>query len=322
MSIANTGSDIELTSDDAEIALAPQVAHAAHQAFSKTSCRPNISAGAILATRRRRSPGEAELWVAHLAVVEGEAVGEVEVETDRARRPGAATTSARRLRAIDGRRLSNTVGPVLDPVFALRRRLWIPAGSTARIAFWTLAAGSREALLDAIDRHRAPTPSSAPPRSPGQAQVQLRHLDIAPSQASLYQRLAGHMLYCQSRAALSLGVPLRPRAAAGLWAQGISGDVPMIRIDEVEDLGIVASFCGAREELAAEGPGGRSRDPERARRLLCPGPAPDAGHGAVHPPHADTGRRGEREGPHLRPAQRPDSWRPVAGAGGRLRASS
>jgi cyclic beta-1,2-glucan synthetase len=41
--------------------------------------------GAILATRRRRSPGEPEVWAAHVAVVEGETVGEPELETDRAR---------------------------------------------------------------------------------------------------------------------------------------------------------------------------------------------------------------------------------------------
>jgi cellobiose phosphorylase len=38
---------------------------------------------------------------------------------------------------MDGRRLSNTVGTVLDPVFALRYRVRIPAGATVHIAFWT-----------------------------------------------------------------------------------------------------------------------------------------------------------------------------------------
>ena len=34
---------------------------------------------------------------------------------------------------IDGRRLSNTVRPVLYPVFAMRRRVWIPGGGTAKV---------------------------------------------------------------------------------------------------------------------------------------------------------------------------------------------
>ncbi len=79
VSISNLGSrvrEIELTSY-AEIVLAPPAADAAHPAFSKlfvqTEFVPEI--GALLATRRRRSPGEPEVWAAHLAVVEGERVG-------------------------------------------------------------------------------------------------------------------------------------------------------------------------------------------------------------------------------------------------------
>ena len=41
--------------------------------------------GAILATRRRRSPADQEIWAAHLAIVDGDTVGKPEVETDRAR---------------------------------------------------------------------------------------------------------------------------------------------------------------------------------------------------------------------------------------------
>ena len=97
VTIANGGSrtrEIELTSY-AEIVLAPDAADAAHPAFSKlfvqtdtgrqpreraqASARtPRRSArtfiddsGAILATRRRRSPDEPEVWAAHLAVSGG-----------------------------------------------------------------------------------------------------------------------------------------------------------------------------------------------------------------------------------------------------------
>ena len=60
-------------------------------------------------------------------------------------RPGAiprprARGPRTRSQSMDGRRLSNTVGTVLDPVFALRYRVRVPAGATARIAFWTAVA--------------------------------------------------------------------------------------------------------------------------------------------------------------------------------------
>jgi cyclic beta-1,2-glucan synthetase len=261
VSIANTGSqarDIEITSY-AEIVLATPAADAAHQAFSKIFVQTEYlaAARAILATRRRRSPGEPELWVAHLAVVEGESVGEVEIETDRARFLGRGNDIGAPVAVIDGRRLSNTVGPVLDPVFALRRRVWIPAGSTAKIAFWTMVASSREALLDAIDKHQDTNAfERAATLAWTQAQVQLRHLDIAPAQATLYQRLAGHVLYANPALRASSDTIRRGLAPAPvLWAQGISGDLPimLVRIDEVEDSGIVRELLRAREYWRLKG---------------------------------------------------------------------
>src|SRR3989454_10766556 len=79
VSVANAGTrarDIELTSY-AELVLAPPAADTAHPAFSKLFVQTEYLAriGAILATRRRRSPTEPEIWAAHLAVVEGQAVG-------------------------------------------------------------------------------------------------------------------------------------------------------------------------------------------------------------------------------------------------------
>ena len=127
VSVANAGDrarDIELTSY-AELVLAPPAADAAHPTFSKLFVQTEYLAkvGAILATRRRRSPAEPEIWAAHLAVVEGEAVGEPEIETDRARFLGRGRDVRAPIAVMDGRPLSNTVGTVLDPVFALRRRV-------------------------------------------------------------------------------------------------------------------------------------------------------------------------------------------------------
>jgi cyclic beta-1,2-glucan synthetase len=261
VSIANTGPqarDIEITSY-AEIVLATPAADAAHQAFSKLFVQTEYLSAekALLATRRRRSPGEPELWVAHLAVIEGESVGEVEVETDRARFLGRGNDIGAPVAVIDGRRLSNTVGPVLDPVFALRSRVWIPAGSMAKIAFWTLVASSRADLLDAIDKHQDTNAfERAATLAWTQAQVQLRHLDIAPAQATLYQRLAGHVLYANPALRASSDTIRRGLAPVpALWAQGISGDLPivLVRIDEVEDSGIVREMLRAREYWRLKG---------------------------------------------------------------------
>jgi cyclic beta-1,2-glucan synthetase len=261
VTLTNVGSlprTVELTSYS-EIVLAPRGADAAHQAFSKMFVHTEYlpATGALLATRRRRGPGEPELWAAHLTVVEGVAVGEIEVETDRARFIGRGNEIGDAIAATDGRRLSGTVGSVLDPVFALRRRLRVPAGGRARIAFWTMVASSRDSLLDAIDRHldvnaftRATTLAWT------QAQVQLRHLDIDAVEASYFQRLAGHVLYANPALRSSPDAIRRGLAAPPtLWSQGISGDLPivLVRVEEIEDTGIVRELLRAREYWQLKG---------------------------------------------------------------------
>ena len=130
LSVSNAGNrvrDIELTSY-AELALAPPAADAAHLTFSKLFVQTEYDArlGAILATRRRRSPTEPEIWAAHLAVVEGETVGRRRSRPiEPFPRPWARCSGAGRG---DGRPLSNTVGTVLDPVFAVRRRVRVQTG--------------------------------------------------------------------------------------------------------------------------------------------------------------------------------------------------
>jgi cyclic beta-1,2-glucan synthetase len=255
---SSAGRVIEVTSY-AEVVLAPRAADAAHPAFSKLFVHTEYlpDAGAILATRRRRSPDEPELWAAHLAVVEGDAVGDVEIETDRARFLGRGNEIRDAVAVNDGRRLSDTVGAVLDPVFALRRRLHIPPGGTARIAYWTIMASSRAALLDAVDKHGdANAFARASTLAWTQAQVQLRHLDVSAAEAGRYQRLAGHVLYANpalrsSPRAIRRGLASPPT----LWSLGISGDLPivLVRIDEPEETAIVRELLRAHEYWQMKG---------------------------------------------------------------------
>ncbi len=255
VSISNSGSrpcEIEVTSY-AELVLASHAADMAHPAFSKlfveTEYLPHV--GAILATRRRRSPSEPEIWAAHVAVVDSDAVGKPEVETDRARFLGRGASPRRAVAVIDGRSLSNTVGTVLDPIFALRRRVRIAPGATARIAFWTMVASTRESLLDLLEAHRDATAfERAATLAWTQAQVQLRHIGINPGEAGLFQRLAGHLVYSSPALRPSSDTILRGAGAqSALWHLGISGDVPilLLRIADTEDLDIARQLLQAHE---------------------------------------------------------------------------
>jgi cyclic beta-1,2-glucan synthetase len=255
VSITNHGNrtrEIELTSY-AEIALARQADDVAHPAFAKLFVETEFvpSLGAILATRRRRSSADPLVWAAHLAVVEGETAGDVQFETDRARFLGRGQTIRSAVAITDGWPLSNTAGPVLDPIFSLRRRVRIPRGATARIAFWTLAAASRDEVLDLADKHHD---SNAFERATTlawtQAQMQLHHLGIGSDEAHLFQRLANHVLYTDATLRPAPDVLKRgARKVSTLWANGISGDLPivLVRVDEDDDLELVRQLLRAHE---------------------------------------------------------------------------
>ena len=256
LSITNSGKqahDIEVTSY-AELVLAPQGGDTAHPTFAKLFIETEYLAeiGVILATRRRRQPDEPEIWAAHLAVVDGETVGKAQIETDRARFLGRGGGVRTPISVMDGRPLSNTVGTVLDPVFVLRRRLRIAPGATARIAFWTLVAASREAVLDLADKHRDTTAfNRAATLAWTQAQVQLHHLGIDGGEAALFQRLAGHLLYAASAMRPASDTILRGSGAGqpGLWLHGISGDLPIVllRISDNEHLELARQLLQAHE---------------------------------------------------------------------------
>jgi len=255
VSILNSGAwarEIDLTSY-AELVLAPQAADVAHPAFSKLFVETEYLAdmGVLLATRRRREPNEPEIWAAHLTVVEGEVVGRTEVETDRARFLGRGCGVRTPIAVIDGRSLSDTVGTVLDPIFALRRRVRVGPGETVRVAFWTMVASTREAVLDLVDKHRDVTAFDRVAQLAwAQAQVQLHHLGIDPGEAGLFQRLAGHILFAAPTLRPSSGTIRQGGGGqSGLWAQHISGDLPIIllRISDIEDIDIVRQLLQAHE---------------------------------------------------------------------------
>ncbi len=255
VSISNGGArtrEIEVTSY-AEIVLAPAAADTAHPAFSKLFVQTEFVAGvgALLATRRRRAATETQIWAAHLSVVEGETLGGLQYETDRARFLGRGRTIRTAVSILDARPLASTVGTVLDPIFSLRRRVRVPPGGTARVAFWTLVAPSRSEALDLADKHQDATAyERAVTLAWTQAQVQLHHLGIGPDEALLFQRLANHVLYSDPKLRPSSAVQMRGEGIPSvLWAHAISGDLPivLVRIDEAEDVEIVRQLLRAHE---------------------------------------------------------------------------
>ena len=235
----STALKLELTSY-AEVSLSDSGADLANPAFVKLFVQTEYVAelGALLAHKRSRDSKDLEVWAGHLSFSDSSVDG-VHFETDRARFLGRGGDILDSAMMREGRLLSNTVGPVLDPIFSLRRRLHLEPGALAHITFATMAAASREKVCALAAKIRD---GSNVERLFGQAwthaQVQMRYRGIQPEEATLFQILAGHLLYPDRRLKASLEVLSRNRLGpSALWAYGISSDLPMLllRLDEAAD---------------------------------------------------------------------------------------
>jgi cyclic beta-1,2-glucan glucanotransferase len=254
----NRTREIELTSY-LEVVLAPGPADLGHPAFGNLFVETEFvsSENGLLATRRRRSPGDEEIWGLHVVIAEGEAVGAVQYETDRARFLGRGHTTADPIAIMEGRPLSNTVGAVLDPIFSLRQRVRLAPRETTRVTFATGVAHTREEALRLLDKYHNPY---AFERESGlawtKAQVEMRHLQIDADEAHLFQRLAGRLLYSDpSLRPRSHVLELNTRDQSSLWPYGISGDLPitLVRISEEDHLSIVRQLLRCHEYLRLKG---------------------------------------------------------------------
>jgi cyclic beta-1,2-glucan synthetase len=249
IALTNQGScvrEIELTTY-AEVVLSPPAADLAHPAFSKMFVQTEFvaEAGALLATRRPRDPGP-QLWMVHFS----DLTGAVQFETDRARFLGRGrelqqAASIRELTA-----LSNTAGTVLDPILALRRRLRIEPGAQVSAAFWTGVAASRAQALSVVDKLRnGPALDLRKTRAEAQARARLRDLGVTEDDAQVYQDIAGHVLYSDaSRRAPRALLGANTMGQSALWAHGVSGDLPIVlaQVIDERDIDAVRDLLRAR----------------------------------------------------------------------------
>ncbi|MGI8587300.1 MAG: GH36-type glycosyl hydrolase domain-containing protein [Chloroflexia bacterium] len=237
---SNRPREIEVTSY-AEVVLTTAAADAAHPAFEKLFVETEFVAdpGALLAGRRPRSAGEQHAWLMHILAVEGDSRGELEYETDRARFVGRGRTTADPAALSDSKSairnpkaLSGTVGAVLDPIISLRRRVRLAPGATARFSFATGVAESREAALALADRYRDTAGGSRAARlAATYSRIQLSRFNFTQPAAMRAIRLAGRVIYPSPALRPSPDILARnTKGQPGLWAYGISGDLPILLV--------------------------------------------------------------------------------------------
>jgi cellobiose phosphorylase len=243
--------NIEVTSY-AEVVLAPLNADLAHRCFSNLFVQTEILSDrqAILCTRRPRTPGEQVPWMFHLLAAPGVVATETSYETDRARFIGRGRTAANPQVLDDtAASLSNTQGPVLDPVVAIRRIISLPADESATLQIISGVADTREAALAVLekycDRHFV---ERAFEMAWFQSQEVLHHLNATEADALVYSRLASSVIYANALRRVAPSVITRNQLGqSGLWRFAVSGDLPIVlmRIGDLQRIDLVKQVLQA-----------------------------------------------------------------------------
>ncbi len=227
----------------------------AHLTFSKLFLETEFidSKSALLVHRRKRSNEDKERWGIHVVVTNAAEYSPTEYETDRMRFVGRGHTLSSPKVIVDNLTLSNTTGTVLDPVLSLRKCLTIPARSKVKICFSTGITESRDEALRIIDKyHDIHAFDREQDLSWTQTQSELRHLKIEIDDAHLFQELASVLIFSNPlMRPISENLKKNHKSQDGLWAFGISGDIPIltIKLKGERDLPIVKMLLRAHEYL-------------------------------------------------------------------------
>ncbi|MEP6484011.1 MAG: glucoamylase family protein [Rudaea sp.] len=222
---------IEVTSY-AEVVLAPAISDDMGQAFSNLFVETEIVASRSTILCKRRPRSNAEQWpsMLHLMSLHGAESVETSYETDRMRFIGRGNSSADPTALRDTKTLSGTQGAVLDPIVAVRHRFVLEPKQSATLDIVTGIADGRTACIALAEKyHDLHLGDRVFDLAWTHSQVALRQINVTETDAQLYGRLAGRVIYANGslRAGGKL-IAANRRGQSGLWRYAISGDLPIL----------------------------------------------------------------------------------------------
>jgi len=241
---SETPRTLELTSY-AEVVLATLAQDEAHPAFSNLFVQTELvrDREAIFCTRRARSSEEHPPWMTHMMTVRGSKIGEASYETDRMRFIGRQRTLASPAAFDKVAPLSNTAGPVLDPVVSIRQTVLLQPDESVRVDIVIGMSESRAGIQALTEKyHDSNLADRVFDLAWTHGNIILQQLGISEADAQTYGRLAGSIIYASAlrRAKPSILASNR-QGQSGLWSYGISGDLPivLVRIRDQERIALV-----------------------------------------------------------------------------------
>ncbi len=223
---------IELTSY-MEVVLTQPEADSAHPAFSKLFVKTEYvdEYNGLLAMRRKRDDIKQTTWGYHIASTNGKVYGHVEYETDRSLFIGRNRNLSSPRAMEPDRPLSNSVGPVLDPVFSLRIRVIVEPGESTIVNFCMGACDSRKTAVEMLAKYSDPAASDRVIEMAWtRSIVEAGFINVDEDDEKAYLRLLPRMIFGIDRRDQAEYILRNSLSQSDLWPFGISGDLPLVLV--------------------------------------------------------------------------------------------
>lgn len=224
---------LELTSYF-EVVMAPQAADIAHPIFSNLFVETSFQTQrrCIVAHRRPRSTHENKMWMANAVVIEDDTLEDIQYETDRMHMIGRGNSVKNPVTMEHEKPLSNTSGPVLDPVMSIRVKVKIESGKKIQISYLNTVSENKESLLNTIDKYASPDAvEDAFKLALARSKMESEYLNMDAVEMELYQEMISDIVFISpTKRIYQEMIRKNEKGQSSLWRYGISGDLPVVLV--------------------------------------------------------------------------------------------
>lgn len=240
-----------------ETVLGDQRADVAHPAFSNLFVRTELLSGhdCLLASRRPREPHLPTRWLFHSLHVEGEVSGGLQYETNRGNFLGRGRDLKRAVAL--NQPLKNYTGIAIDPIMSLRKTIRLKPGESGVFTFTTGIQEDREMVIELMKKYHGTNGiERARELALTRSQVELTYLNFKIEEISIFQELIPYLIYLNpGRRKYEEILKKNKKGQSGLWAYGVSGDLPifLVTIKKIDEIEVVKECIRAHEYWRTKG---------------------------------------------------------------------
>ena len=230
----------------------------AHPAFNNLFIKTELleEQQGILSNRRNRDDKLLDFWIVHGMKFFNEREYELQYETSRSNFIGRGNSLKKPKGIVKG--LNNTTGVVLDPIMSIGTKIKLQPKEEKEIYFITALTNDKKEAIDILNKYsNRENIKMALDLSRTKSQTEIGYLNLNHDNIEFYEELLPYLLYADENIKHKYEHILKQnkKGKEGLWAQGISGDNPivLVTIKSMKGIETIKKLVDAHEYWSYKG---------------------------------------------------------------------